>query len=269
MTQSLFQKAQGLIEFLAQDPLRAQVLTFLSREIGPTGEPAAIAFLQLARDGVLHVVAHEGFAHFDPQSITQIDIDSDRASSNALRSGRLQILTLADRREHQSDLPADLKEYWKSSVAIPIGLQSIYFINFREDVTKVRDFKDYISVVSSLLTNFEWHLRVKSGRTRDPWYDSESESLSEREERIVELIREGMTNFQIANQLGYSESLIRQETVSIYRKLGVNGRKELRSAELTPKRAARNAIRVAIALTGIDSFLPLLEAIEKSQTLFF
>ena len=243
MTQSLFQKTQGLVELLAQDPLRAHVITFLSRELGSTGEPTAVAYLQLSQDGILHVVAHEGFVGFNPATISRIHIDSDRAASEALRSGRLRVLTLEERLEQASDLPRELRDYWRSSVAIPIGLQSIYFINFREDVTRISDFEDFIKCIGSLLTSFESQVRDKRHGKREVWFNERSESLSSREKRIVELIREGKTNPEIAAELGYSESLIRQETVSIYRKLGVNGRKELRSPDSTPKRAIRNAMR--------------------------
>ena len=105
---------------------------------------------------------------------------------------------------------------------------------------------------------------AKSGRKKGLWFDEKSNSLSIREQKIVELIREGLTNAEIATSLGYSESLIRQETVAIYRKLGVSGRKELRSSESTPKRAARNAIRAGIALTEVATLTALLRNFESS-----
>jgi DNA-binding NarL/FixJ family response regulator len=37
----------------------------------------------------------------------------------------------------------------------------------------------------------------------------------------------GLTNAQIAGEVGYSESLVRQETIQIFRVLGVSGRKEI------------------------------------------
>jgi len=57
--------------------------------------------------------------------------------------------------------------------------------------------------------------------------DHQSSSLSPRQNKIIEHLRRGRTNAEIANELGYSESLIRQETVKIYRTLNITGRKEL------------------------------------------
>jgi DNA-binding NarL/FixJ family response regulator len=51
--------------------------------------------------------------------------------------------------------------------------------------------------------------------------------LTERQELITDLIKKSKTNGQIGQMLGYSESLIRQETIIIYQKLGIEGRREL------------------------------------------
>ncbi|MEY4206763.1 MAG: Bacterial regulatory protein luxR family, partial [Actinomycetota bacterium] len=50
--------------------------------------------------------------------------------------------------------------------------------------------------------------------------------LSERQMLILKLISEGRTNADIAEIIGYSESLIRQETIRIYSLLGCSGRNE-------------------------------------------
>jgi DNA-binding CsgD family transcriptional regulator len=51
--------------------------------------------------------------------------------------------------------------------------------------------------------------------------------LTSRQLAIVEGMKHGHTNATIALDIGYSESLIRQETIDIFKKLGVSGRKEL------------------------------------------
>jgi DNA-binding CsgD family transcriptional regulator len=51
--------------------------------------------------------------------------------------------------------------------------------------------------------------------------------LTERQIFIVAGIKKGFTNRQIADDLGFSESLIRQETLRIYKHFSVTGRTEL------------------------------------------
>lgn len=52
------------------------------------------------------------------------------------------------------------------------------------------------------------------------------ESLTDRQLTVLRLMAEGKTNAQIAQELILSESTIRQETVKIYRALGVSARSE-------------------------------------------
>lgn len=51
-------------------------------------------------------------------------------------------------------------------------------------------------------------------------------SLTERQKKVLIFIAGGYTNFRIGRTLNLSESAIKQETVKIYRKLGVKTRKE-------------------------------------------
>lgn len=52
-------------------------------------------------------------------------------------------------------------------------------------------------------------------------------ALTPRQWKIHALVLEGMSNLAIAHEMKYSESLIRQETMRIYKKLGITGRKDL------------------------------------------
>lgn len=56
--------------------------------------------------------------------------------------------------------------------------------------------------------------------------ESDPDSLTDRQLRVLDLISRGMTNAEIAQDLILSESSIRQETVKIYKALGVSSRLE-------------------------------------------
>jgi len=51
-------------------------------------------------------------------------------------------------------------------------------------------------------------------------------SLSPRQRQILALVAEGMTNLQIGNRLGYSESTIGHDLVAAYERLGVRNRED-------------------------------------------
>lgn len=56
---------------------------------------------------------------------------------------------------------------------------------------------------------------------------NQSPKLTSRQLVILAALRRSTTNSTIATELKFSESLVRQETVEIYSKMGVSGRKEL------------------------------------------
>ena len=60
---------------------------------------------------------------------------------------------------------------------------------------------------------------------------SQSTELTSRQLVILAELRRGKTNVTIATDLNYSQSLIRQETIEIYHKMGISGRKELLEKE--------------------------------------
>ncbi len=60
-------------------------------------------------------------------------------------------------------------------------------------------------------------------------------ALTPRQWIVLSAIKRGLTNPAIAKELEFSESLIRQETVQIYHKLGVSGRKELLDLPIDPQ----------------------------------
>lgn len=86
----------------------------------------------------------------------------------------------------------------------------------------------FAAIVSGTLINQVIKPRINTNilESKSDPHKATSESLSERQELILKLITEGRTNRDIADILGYSESLIRQETIKIYAVLGCSGRSE-------------------------------------------
>lgn len=94
-----------------------------------------------------------------------------------------------------------------------------------------------------LLVNTTLARKLENGRTKQLNRPIKTpvghDSLTERQEVILKLISEGRTNGDIAEILGYSESLIRQETIRIYAILKCNGRQE--AAQIYLSRFALNS----------------------------
>ena len=109
----------------------------------------------------------------------------------------------------------------------------------------------YLEAIALILSNAirkQSQPKKRSNRDRDELSRSEAfvfdpsdyeKPLSERQNLILKLIAEGRTNAAIADVLGYSESLIRQETIKIYAKLGCSGRNE--AAQIYNRMQSQNA----------------------------
>jgi DNA-binding CsgD family transcriptional regulator len=55
--------------------------------------------------------------------------------------------------------------------------------------------------------------------------EANGDALTDRQRRILELLARRMTNTQIGKNLGFSESTVKQETMRVYRHLGVSDRR--------------------------------------------
>lgn len=116
-------------------------------------------------------------------------------------------------------------------MSIPIGVSRVYAFSFPSDLTKIDGIMNYFEAIQSLLRVYESSLEIRTlSSSRNLIEQSELQPLSQRQEKILELLRSGKTNKAIAQIIGYSESLVRHETMIIYKKLRVEGRHELRES---------------------------------------
>jgi DNA-binding CsgD family transcriptional regulator len=119
---------------------------------------------------------------------------------------------------------------WVSGVAIPIppvGGMALYSAK-KLDLTEAM--KIFYSAIGSMLGLYSSQLSkalVLAATVAKEKIDLPHIPLTDRQAVIADLLERGFNNAQIALEIGYSESLIRQETVAIYRKLEVTGRKAM------------------------------------------
>ena len=100
---------------------------------------------------------------------------------------------------------------------------SVIGVVFNQVILQSHELKNYLETLSGLIG-----LQMSSFKRTKMTVDQDSaiwNLLTNRQHKIVAMMAEGMTNNQIANELGYSQSTIRQDTIKIYEILGVAGRK--------------------------------------------
>ena len=223
-----------LLEFLKNKPKRFQLLNWLHKNLSTEGQHLAICYFQLEDNLKIRPIHIIGIDELSINSLPLADINEDRPVSNVLREMKMLVYSAEELEKQNIKIAKDTGNLsfrndnimkWKSAVAIPIGFNRGYSFLFTYDITKIDNAFEHLKLFESILNLFESSLSepaISNVKTTIA-----GEKLSSRQELIVKMITEGKTNMQIGLALGYSESLIRQETIIIYKKLEVKGRAEL------------------------------------------
>jgi|LakMenEpi03Aug12_release.lakeMendotaPanAssembly.Ray.scaffolds.fasta_scaffold207625_2 DNA-binding CsgD family transcriptional regulator len=217
-----------LMNFMLGFPTREQLVVYLSENICPSGELAGVSTAHLGDAGVIDFEFFYGFRIPHPV-VTSIHISDDDPTAETFRTQKVQIVEL---RSIYGDFTNALEmpgiTDYTLGVSFPITSKRVYCFAFMCDLETFTNYSEYFECVRSIITFWE---TFKDSKTIKELAKPEyiNNSLTPRQEQILELINDGKTNATIAMHLGYSESLIRQETIIIYRKLGVSGRRELKT----------------------------------------
>lgn len=231
MLPTLLGRVQHLFEFIHLRPQPVQLISYLGENFCSLGEVAAVAISTLHDDGRIVCDNAFGFLHNERMVGATSSIQSDRPGSQSLATLKNLILNSRDIDHKFPDFVIqDFMTGFESAVLMPIGVRKIYGIALQKPIKDIEGITEYVECVSSLISFYETAI---SGSLQSDMKSQmpASKELTPRQEIILGMIKDGKTNIGIAAELGYSESLIRQETIIIYRKLGIDGRKELRHHE--------------------------------------
>ena len=116
------------------------------------------------------------------------------------------------------------------SAGAPVGAMVLTLSDWPEG-TELLDTQEGAQLVELMSRLGGYYLQTNGitngrGLIETPISNTDGPLLTERQSVVLGFMAEGLTNAQIAMQLMLSESSIRQETVKIYRALGVNSRVE-------------------------------------------
>jgi DNA-binding CsgD family transcriptional regulator len=120
---------------------------------------------------------------------------------------------------------------WQSTILMPLIPNFTLAISVQRKLESDQVTIDYFNAIFAIFNLFlrSHESEIESGNEIITKLRNRSSmaELTERQSLILEMIQTGNTNQMIAVRMGYSESLIRQETINIYRKLGISGRRDL------------------------------------------
>lgn len=230
MYETYLRKIQSIAEFLAKSPHPEQALDFLSAEISPLNEVSVVYRGRVQEDGLIKCENLHGLSIKAELSNVVMHISESRPISNAARTQKL-VWAKHDTvlREFSDYRFFDKSTPWKSLVSVPVNLNWVYSLSFPDDLSELPGINNYVEAIQSLLKVYESALEIRNlsnGRTITGAI--EHQPLTKRQEQILDFLKEGKTNKSIAQLIGYSESLVRHETMIIYKKLRVDGRHQLK-----------------------------------------
>ncbi len=228
-------------------PSLNKVCQFLVLRSIESGRPIAAQILQLDSNGEIFVAGSFGRApQFKPMNLVEShSLLSESILENVVleAGGSKNFMSTLLNKKGIAEL--DPSFTFKSSLVAPIVFRGALILYFDEKIRQSEEDNFFLLAVGSLLALHLSRLSeasdfLNSNGTKNVQVSEDAldrigngstspvvRALTHRQDVIVEALKRGKTNKEIAEDLDFSESLIRQETVQIYRKLGITGRKQL------------------------------------------
>ncbi len=210
----------------------SDVCKYLVLNIFTTIKASAVYAGEITKDGFIAPVGSFGLPEKTVTSWGNIPLTLKAPLTDAVKQDKIILLKREDTYEKYPALIGyeGIPEAWESYLVCPTLPHGLIALTLDSCPKLSREAEEFIRTVSSLVS---LHHQKDKLKTR---FKSNSESnrnsgkksaLNERQLMIKDLMEKGFTNPKIAAEIGYSESLVRQETMSIFSILNISGRKEL------------------------------------------
>ncbi|MFZ2228235.1 MAG: LuxR C-terminal-related transcriptional regulator [Candidatus Nanopelagicaceae bacterium] len=231
-------RVHSLVDFLrVESPSLDSICKFLVLDTFYEFSATSFLVAVVRADGTVHKPADFGFDPHIMKDIAPRSVVVDTPMNRALRTG--EIVDCGSFEEFDCPTenygPIMFPHGFSSSIAFPIPQVGIGLFFSSDQVNLTPDTRQFLAAIGGVLAlRFSQpEYREKMGYLSDGKNQLVDFALTSRQLIILGAMRRGLTNSMIASELEFSESLIRQETVQIYRKMGVSGRKELLSETIS------------------------------------
>jgi len=232
------ERTHSLVDFLrVGSPSLDSICKFLVLDTFYEFSATNLFLAVVQSDGTIHRPADFGFDPEVMKGLGQRNVMVDTRTSRALRTG--EIVDCGNFDEFDFEVPDYAKKLFpdgfNSSFAFPIPNVGIGLVFSSERIKLTPVARHFLAAIGGVLAMrfSQPEYMEKLGHLRDSKNHIATCALTPRQWIILGAIRRGQTNMAIAKELEFSESLIRQETVQIYRKMGVTGRKEILSESIS------------------------------------
>jgi DNA-binding CsgD family transcriptional regulator len=227
-------RVAGLAHFLAEgDKPSDEIAKFLVLKTFAELSPTALYIAELSDDGFLSPTAGFGFDKLTIAQWGRFPLSMHLPITECVRKDECIIVRSVD--DFFKNYPTtqkieNIETDWEAVMAFPMLPYGVGFIILDKQPDESDDLVYFARAVGAMIALHFLKIPIYEGsklRKDKKAIGTQTLDLTERQKVIHQLMLKGFTNGQIAAELGYSESLIRQETIHIFRVLGVSGRKEI------------------------------------------
>jgi DNA-binding CsgD family transcriptional regulator len=216
-------KLLAIVQFLAINPTLRDLTDFLGSSHCPSGEVSRAYFAKIIDKTSFLVETTYGFKENEcwPGKIFPCEIT--RPSGRAVLEDQIifEDNTPEYYLKYTSLKDEPIAHIWSSQVTIPINSEHIVqfgrYAKFQpEDQLFYQNLQSLLQIYFSRIGKVSLGIGDLSGKPLTP-----------RQNEILAHMKSGMTNDEIAIAIGYSSSLVKQESMLIFSKLGISGRRDL------------------------------------------
>ena len=228
-------KITELSGFLSRSPRSYnEVAQFLSLRILNDFQPVCLYIAELIETGVLCPLGSFGYESKDIANFQEVSLQEKTPMTLAVSSNDVVVVDNEVTKLKQFTVLEVMQSNpnWKSLISVPAYPNGGF--TFLSAITV--DLKEadqlFLIAVGSLLGLYGQSIPpalVDAARIAKEQTNLEGFPLTQRQLVIAGMLERGHSNFEISQEIGFSESLIRQESVAIYEKLNVSGRKAMQA----------------------------------------
>lgn len=203
---------------------------------------------RLDSDNRISMIGSFGYSRQRVENTGRPSIWEDLSITETIRTGKISLYKTWN--EYISRFPdkAHLASPGQSFVCLPLSYQGVrsggFGITFSRPLEEIGlndKIWDVFSAAGEVFLSKSWSEELIRNPVPIAEYGEDAlfavESLSAREKQVLVLMAEGLTNQNIATKMKFSESTIKQDTIKIFKVLGVKSREEATLAWSTLQQA--------------------------------
>jgi len=193
---------------------------------------SAILIFGISGEGLLKAESSFGLPQEIVNHLTDVRLGEERPIVAGFRNNQFAVISRQDSKEvfpelHEAD---GMPENVASVILCPILPYGGFGLALNREPETNYELEMFFRAAGTLATlHFNRLQFTDSPVSRKSHRSSQNGKveLTQRQMLIKKLMENGYTNIAIANEIGYSESLVKQETMAVFSILKVSGRKEL------------------------------------------